>query len=64
MRVVGYNAAGDPLKQFQVTDIMKVGKQFTLKRMRVDSMDDNKVTGTTYLEFDKPRKAVGAQPGR
>ncbi len=64
MRVVGYNAAGQPLKQFQVTDLMKVGKEFTLKRMRVDSLRDNKVVGTTYLEFDKPKKAVGAQPGR
>jgi hypothetical protein len=64
MRVVGYNAAGEPLKQFQVTDIMKVGKQFTLKRMRVDSMFDNKVSGTTYLEFERPEKPAGKQPGR
>ncbi|MGJ8657170.1 MAG: outer membrane lipoprotein-sorting protein [Akkermansiaceae bacterium] len=64
MRVVGYNAAGHPLKQFQVTDLMKVGKEYTLKRMRVDSLQDNKVTGTTYLEFDKPSKVSGAQPGR
>jgi len=64
MRVVGYNAAGQPLKKFQVTDLMKVGKEYTLKRMRVDSMRDNKVTGTTYLEFQKPKKAAGPQPGR
>jgi len=64
MRVVGYDATGNPLKQFQVTDIMKVGKEYTLKRMRVDSLQNNKVVGTTYLEFDKPKKAAGAQPGR
>ena len=64
MRVVGYDAAGAPLKQFQVTDLMKVGKEYTLERMRVDSMRDNKVVGTTYLEFEKPKKAPGKQPGR
>ncbi len=64
MRVVGYNAAGHPLKQFQVTDLMKVGKEYTLKRMRVDSLRGNKVSGTTYLEFQKPTKAPGARPGR
>lgn len=64
MKVVGYNAAGRPLKQFQVTDLMKVGKgQYTLERMRVDSIDaaSNRITGTTYLEFNKPQKAA---PGR
>jgi len=65
MRVVGYDAGGNPLKQFQVTDLMKVGrKEYTLERMRVDSMKNNKVAGTTYLEFSKPKKAAGAQPGR
>ncbi len=64
MRVVGYNMEGIPLKQFQVTDIMKVGKEYTLKRMRVDSLVAGKITGTTYLEFEKPKKAAGVQPGR
>ena len=64
MRVVGYDATGSPLKQFQVTDLMKVGKEYTLKRMRVDSLQNSKVLGTTYLEFDKPTKAPGNQPGR
>jgi len=39
MKVVGYDHRGMPLKQFQVTDLMKVGKEYTLKRMRVDSYD-------------------------
>lgn len=64
MRVVGYNADGHPLKQFQVTDLMKVGKEYTLERMRVDSMKNNKVIGTTYLEFEKPAKVNTNKPGR
>ncbi len=60
IQVVGYNRGGRPLKRFQVTDIMKVGDTYTLRRMRVDSIEPvaNKVVGLTYLEFDKP-KVVG-----
>lgn len=60
MQVVGYNAQGRSLKRFQVTDIMKVGDVWTLQRMRVDSVDPvaNKVTGNTYLEFDRPKAVV------
>lgn len=62
MQVVGYNG-GSPakaLKRFQVSDIMKIGDAYTLRTMRVESYDPvaNKVTGITYVEFDKP-KAVG-----
>ncbi len=64
MRVVGYDGGGNPLKKFQVTDLMKVGKEYTLRRMRVDSMVKGKVTGTTYLEFKKPKRAVGQGRGR
>jgi hypothetical protein len=62
MQVVGYDKQGRPLKRFQVTDIMKVGNVWTLRRMRVDTVapEVNKVTGLTYLEFDKPK---AAQPG-
>lgn len=58
MKVVGYNAQGRPLKQFQVTDLMRVGKEYTLEKMRVDSIDpaSNKVVGITYLEFERPSK--------
>ena len=64
MQVVGYNAGGRPLKRFAVTDVMKVGDAYTLRRMRVDTVDpvQNRVVGMTYLEFDKP-KAAGPRPG-
>lgn len=60
MKVVGYNRGGKPLKQFQVTDLMRVGKEYTLEKMRVDSIDplNNKVVGITYLEFERPRKVA------
>ena len=64
IQVVGYNAGGRPLKRFTVTDVMKVGDAYTLRRMRVDTVDPvgNRVVGMTYLEFDKP-KATGPRPG-
>jgi len=57
MQVVGYNAAGKPLKRFQITKLMRVGDDYTLRTMRVDSIDpaSNKSHGVTYLEFDKPK---------
>lgn len=59
MKMVGYNAAGKPLKQFLVTDVMRIGKEYTLRKMRVDTIDaqSNKAVGLTYLEFKKAKKA-------
>tara|TARA_B100001093_G_C26707412_1_gene961874 strand:+ start:57 stop:794 length:738 start_codon:yes stop_codon:yes gene_type:complete len=64
MKVVGYDKDGKPLKRFAVTDVMKVGDAYTLRRMRVDSVDpiQNRVVGMTYLEFDKPKAKV-PRPG-
>lgn len=59
MKVMGYDAKGRPLKQFKVTDLMKVGKEYTLEQMRVDTInpENNKVTGMTYLKFKKPKRS-------
>ena len=59
MKMVGYNSQGKPLKQFLVTDLMRLGKEYTLRTMRVSSVDpdSNKQTGITYLEFKKAKKA-------
>ena len=64
LQIVGYNTGGRSLKRFAVTDVMKVGDAYTLRRMRVDTVDPagNRVVGVTYLEFEKP-KAQGPKPG-
>ncbi|MEO1857148.1 MAG: outer membrane lipoprotein-sorting protein [Rubritalea sp.] len=61
MKLIGYNSAGKPLKQFLVTDLMRMGKDYTLRTMRVSTVDpkSNKTTGITYLEFKKAKKAEG-----
>jgi len=58
IQVLGYNNAGQPLKSFKITSIMKVGKFHTIKQMRIDTMDPkkNRSKGVTYLEFKKPNK--------
>ena len=60
MQVAGYNAAGQLLKRFHVTELMTVNKMQTLKKMNVETYKTgtNKVTGVTYLEFKEPRKAA------
>jgi len=58
MRVVGYGPRPDaaPLKQFEITDVMKVGDFFTVKTMKVTSFNkERRVAGITFLEFDKPK---------
>jgi hypothetical protein len=57
MKVMGADANNKPKKIFEVTDLMKVGEEYTLETMRVESYDQksSKLTGTTYLEFEKPK---------
>lgn len=59
MKLVGYNNQGKPLKQFLVTDVMRLGRGYTLRKMRVDTLNakTNKVVGQTYIEFKKAKKA-------
>jgi len=58
MQVRGHDKQGKLLKEFRVEDVMAVGDGvYTLKKMRVSTMRDERVTGITYLEFDKPQKA-------
>ncbi len=58
MQVAGYDAAGNLLKKFHVTDLMEVDKVQTLKKMNVNTYKTgtNKVIGVTYLEFTKPKR--------
>jgi hypothetical protein len=57
MQVAGYDKDGRILKRFHVTELMKVPNGQTLKKMNVESYDPaaGKVTGITYLEFNKPK---------
>lgn len=58
MRVVGYGPRPNavPLKQFEITRVMKVNDVFTVKTMKVTAFNEKrKVEGITYLEFDKPK---------
>ncbi len=57
MQVNGYDAKGRAIKQFQISDLMKVGKSYTLRRMRVNTFEpvSHKILGTTYVEFEKPK---------
>jgi len=58
MKVVGYDAKGRVLKQFSIDKIMKVGKTYTLEKMRIDTFDPERgrSIGVTYMEFRKPKK--------
>lgn len=57
MQVSGYNGKGELMKRFHVTNTMKVGDVQTLEKMNVETYKTGtkKVTGITYMEFDKPK---------
>jgi len=57
MKINGYEASGKCVKVFEVTDIMNVGGgEYSIKRMKVQSYGaDERTTGITYLEFEKPK---------
>lgn len=58
MRIRGHDRTGKLLKQFEVESVMAVGNgAYTLRKMKVDTMNDSgRVAGSTYVEFDKPKK--------
>lgn len=67
MRVVGYGARPNPkpIKQFEITEVMKVNDVFTVKTMKVSSFGaDRRVDGITYLEFEKPKSKPRSRGGR
>ncbi len=57
MKVIGYNNQGKRIKEFAVDKLMKVNKEYTLRTMKVNTYDPStrKLTGSTYLEFEKPK---------
>lgn len=57
-KVVGYGPrpAAMPLKQFEITDVMKVNGVFTVEKMKVNRYNEKRqVVGTTHLEFSQRR---------
>ncbi len=59
MRVLGYGPRPtvQPIKQFEITKVMKVNKVFTVKTMKVSTFGKNRrVNGITYIEFQKPKR--------
>lgn len=56
-RVVGFGPAPDsrPLKQFEITGLMRVKGRATVKSMKVTAFnEERRVKGMTYLEFEHP----------
>lgn len=63
MKIEGFNRAGQILKRFEVTDVMKIGKDaaghdiYTLKQMNVSSMNpaNGRTASQTKLIFEAPK---------
>jgi len=59
MRIRGHDRKGRLLKQFEVEEVMNIGKGvYTIRKMKVDTMNPTtgRVAGSTWIEFDRPGK--------
>lgn len=65
MKIEGFDRQGKPLKRFQVTDVMQIGKDakgqpiYSLEQMNVSTLDpaNGRVVSETKLIFSKPKEA-------
>ncbi len=54
-RIAGYTADGKLQKEFAVISVMKVGKNYTVKKLKVSPADTaGRLLKPTYIEFQKP----------
>lgn len=58
MQIRGHDKAGALIKEFQVRDVMQIGKVWTLKRMQVATHDPKtgRRSSLTDVVFDTPKK--------
>jgi hypothetical protein len=58
-KMEGWDKAGNLIRRYSIKEFHKVGKAYVPAQMRLDSIDPTnpkKVTGHTYMEFDKPKQ--------
>lgn len=59
MKIEGFDRSGKRLKRFEVREVQKLSDgSYTLKRMDVSSMNGNRTSSRSTLEFDKPKRVV------
>lgn len=54
MRLEGFNAAGKPIKRFEIVSVQQIAGRWYLKQMRVETLDPptGRVLARTYLEIN------------
>lgn len=59
MKIEGFDRSGKRLKRFEVRDVQKLSDgSYTLKKMDVLSMNGNRTTSRSKLEFDKAKRTL------
>ena len=63
MKVEGFDRAGKRIKRFEVESVMKLPDgSYTLREMKVSTMDGDRRASSSKLEFDKPTRRVPLGP--
>lgn len=59
MKIEGFDRTGKRLKRFEVREVQKApGGGHTLKKMDISTMNGDRTTGRSKLEFEKPKRTV------
>jgi len=63
-RIAGYGAGGKLKKQFEIIKLMKIGKDYTVQKIRISPFDDSsgRFGKPTYLEFFKSKSKPRVGP--
>lgn len=57
MKVEGFDRGGKRIKRFTVESVMKLqDKTYTLRKMKVSTMNGDRAKSNSYLTFDKPNE--------
>ncbi|MCU0796814.1 MAG: hypothetical protein MUF31_12875, partial [Akkermansiaceae bacterium] len=63
MKVEGFDRAGKRIKRFEVESVMKLPDgSYTLREMKVSTMDGDRRASSSKLEFDKPTRRAPLGP--
>lgn len=63
MKVEGFDRAGRRIKRFEVESVMKLPDgSYTLREMKVSTMDGDRRSSSSKLEFDKPTRRAPLGP--
>lgn len=61
MQVEAFNWKGKKIKTFKVSELMRVGEDYTIEKMKVETIENDRTVSISYLIFDRPKEEKPSQ---